>query len=135
MAMASKQFLRHLSGFGRRSALVFAAAIALTPALTILPASASVSGNGHPFAAATSVAAIAAAEPKCTPEAQASVRDDGDNDNGDNDDNQNDDNDDNQCPPPVVPEAPLAVLLPLSAGAVFSVVYFVYRRRSDSPAA
>ena len=34
-----------------------------------------------------------------------------------------------------VPEAPLAVLLPLSAGAVFSVAYFVYRRRSDSPAA
>jgi hypothetical protein len=107
----------------------------MAPALTALPASAAVSGNGQAFGARTSVPVIAAAEPKCTPQAQASVKDDGDDDAGDNDDNQNEDNDDNQCPPPVVPEAPLAVLLPLSAGAVFSVAYFVYRRRSDSPAA
>ena len=126
MVGTSRQFPRHLASFWRRAALGFAAALALGPALSVLPASAG---------AGTSVAAIAAAEPKCTPQAQASVKDDGDNDAGDNDDNQNEDNDDNQCPPPVVPEAPLAVLLPLSAGAVFSVAYFVYRRRSDSPAA
>jgi len=39
------------------------------------------------------------------PQAQASVKDDGDTDVGDTDDNQNED--DNQCPPPVVPEARL----------------------------
>ncbi len=40
------------------------------------------------------------------PQAQASVKDDGDTDVGDTDDNQNE-GDDNQCPPPVVPEARL----------------------------
>jgi hypothetical protein len=33
------------------------------------------------------------------------------------------------CPPPVIPEAPMAVMLPLSAGAVFGVAYLVMRRR------
>jgi hypothetical protein len=33
------------------------------------------------------------------------------------------------CPPPVVPEAPLAILLPLSAAAVLGATYFVTRRR------
>ena len=33
------------------------------------------------------------------------------------------------CPPPVVPEAPVAILLPLAAAAVLGAGYFVMRRR------
>ena len=33
------------------------------------------------------------------------------------------------CPPPVIPEAPLAVLLPLTAGVVFAAAYWLMRRR------
>jgi hypothetical protein len=39
------------------------------------------------------------------------------------------------CPPPVIPEAPLAVILPVSAGAVFGVAYLVMRRRGVLEAA
>lgn len=34
------------------------------------------------------------------------------------------------CPPPVVPEAPVALLLPLSAAAVLGAAYLVSRRRN-----
>jgi hypothetical protein len=39
------------------------------------------------------------------------------------------------CPPPVIPEAPLAVMLPVSAGAIFGVAYLVMRRRGVLEAA
>jgi hypothetical protein len=34
------------------------------------------------------------------------------------------------CPPPVIPEAPMAVLLPLGAGGLFAAAYLVARRRN-----
>ena len=49
-----------------------------------------------------------------------------------NGDHPNNDNDKKKCPPPVVPEAPLAALLPLSAGAVLGGAYLVMRLRGGN---
>jgi stringent starvation protein B len=85
----------------------------------------------------TSVAPASAADPTKT------CKPDKDNDfdnNQESDDNANDDKNDKddkankECPPPVVPEAPLAVLLPLSAGIMISGTYVVMRLRGRSKA-
>jgi dienelactone hydrolase len=34
------------------------------------------------------------------------------------------------CPPPVIPEAPITALIPLTAGGLFAIAYFVTRRRN-----
>ncbi len=43
-------------------------------------------------------------------------------------------NDKNKCPPPVIPEAPLAALLPLSAGIMVGGTYLVMRLRGRNQA-
>jgi len=46
-----------------------------------------------------------------------------------NGDHFNNDNDKNKCPPPVVPETPLAALLPVTAGLMIGGTYVVMRLR------
>ena len=53
-----------------------------------------------------------------------------------NGDHPNNDNDKKKCPPPVVPEAPLAALLPLTAAAMVGGAYVLIRiRRGNSASA
>lgn len=47
-----------------------------------------------------------------------------------NGDHPNNDNDKKKCPPPVVPEAPVAILLPISAGFLVGGTYLFMRLRS-----
>ena len=103
------------------------------PTLTVLAASGSPASLGSstsgPFTASSIV---------CEDDSDHdndNVRDndaDADTENNDASDNDNDKNDDKNCPPPVVPEAPLAVLLPLSAGTIIAGAFVVTRLRSRS---
>lgn len=110
-----------MTWISRRAGLLGGAAVAalvalpFTPVLGVLAAS-------HPTAivsaeAPSTVASGFAADAKsgCKPDK--------------NGDHPNNDNDKKKCPPPVVPEAPLAVLLPLSAGVMVGGAYVLIRLR------
>lgn len=43
--------------------------------------------------------------------------------------------DEDDCPPPVIPEAPMAALLPLGAGGLFAAAYIYIRRRNGAEVA
>ena len=83
--------------------------------------------SGRVLAAGT----LRAADKDCKPDRDHDFDNNAEDDNNQGDDqNDQDDKDNNKCPPPVVPEAPLAVLLPLSAGVLLSGAYIAMRLRA-----
>jgi hypothetical protein len=100
----------------RKLAIIAPIAVTFASALAVVPAYAAMNPGLNPDATVrVTTAKLADSTPVCKPEAGQTVSSQSDN----------------QCPPPVVPEAPLPVLLPLSAGAVLLLAYFVARRRPD----
>ena len=102
------------------AAVVGLLAFQFTPVLSVLAVS-----NPTDLASTTAATGLAggfAADPKsgCKPDK--------------NGDHPNNDNDKKKCPPPVVPEAPLAVLLPLSAGVMIGGAYALIRLRRGNEA-
>ncbi len=111
--MTTSRHIAFLFTSTRHAVVAFALVLALAPTLSAIPASAAVLGANSSIGTRAPVTA----EPnpgdghqKCKPHPGEGVNP--------------------HCPPPVVPEAPLAILLPLSAGAMLGVVYFISRRRS-----
>ena len=110
------------TAFVKRLSLAAVAALLslpFTPALGVLAAP-----SALPAIASTTswrgVATGLAADPKsgCKPD--------------NNGDHPNNDNDKKKCPPPVVPEAPLAALLPLTAAVMVGGAYVLLRIRRRS---
>ncbi len=107
--------------------LVALVALPLTPAMSAWAASSRVSQGVTPAAAS------APAKKDCERDKDNDFDNNRETDTGANDDRDDrDDRGDKDCPPPVVPEAPLAVLLPLSAGVMIGGTYVVARLRSRS---
>jgi len=111
----------------RWSRIAAIAGIAALVALPLMPTlSAWAASNPQPAIASSSLsersAGLVTADPPttCKPDK--------------NGDHFNNDNDKNKCPPPVVPEAPLAALLPLSAGVMIGGAYVVMRLRDRQQA-
>ena len=115
-----------MASSSRRARLLGGAAVAVLVALPFTPAlSVSAASNPTAIASTTASSGVAggfAADPKsgCKPDK--------------NGDHPNNDNDKKKCPPPVVPEAPLAALLPLTAAAMVGGAYVLIRIRRGSAA-
>jgi len=116
-----------MGSVSRRARLLGLAAVAallsvpFTRALIVLAAPSAPTALAS-TASWSSVASGLAADPKsgCKPDK--------------NGDHPNNDNDKKKCPPPVVPEAPLAALLPLTAAAMVGGAYVLIRLRRGSAA-
>jgi hypothetical protein len=112
----------------RRSTIAAVAGVAalvalpLTPALSVLAAS-----NPQPVLASSSISQRSAGGLAADPTTTTCKPDK-------NGDHFNNDNDKNKCPPPVVPEAPSAALLPLSAGVMIGGTYLMMRLRGRNQA-
>lgn len=118
------------TGIGVLFALPFAPALAVQAASNLAP-----SGLSAPDPA-LAAPADADTKPTCKPDKDNDFDNNAESDNNGNDDKDDkDDKGNDKCPPPVVPEAPLAALLPLSAGVVIGTAYVVMRLRDRSSAA
>ena len=114
-----------MGSVSRRARLSGLAAVAALLSLPFTPALVVLAAPSAPLAAASTtswsgVASGMAATPKsgCKPDK--------------NGDHPNNDNDKKKCPPPVVPEAPLAALLPLTAAVMVGGAYVLFRIRRGS---
>ena len=122
-------------GWSRVAAAAGAAALValcLTPALGV----SAVSSNPRSVVASSSGSWLAATQtPSCEPDGDNDFDNNQESDNNANDDQGDvDDKGNNECPPPVVPEAPLAALLPLSAGVLIGGTYLLMRLRGRNHA-
>jgi hypothetical protein len=112
---ASRHAFAWLSARGKQALVAFALMLALAPALSAIPASAAALSPTSPISSRAPVTTDpnpGDGQQKCKPHPGEGVNP--------------------HCPPPVVPEAPMAILLPLSAGAVLGVAYLFIRRRSGT---
>jgi stringent starvation protein B len=120
--------LRRTSKVAATAGVAVLIALPFTPVVAVWAASSGIS---------SSISPVAAADPTktCKPDKDNDYDNNQESDNNANDDkNDKDDKSNKECPPPVVPEAPLAVLLPLSAGIMISGTYVVMRLRGRSKA-
>lgn len=118
------------TGIGLLCALPFSPVLAVQAASNLAPSGLSALGPG------LGSPAVADTKPTCKPDKDNDFDNDAESDNNANDDKTDkDDKGNDKCPPPVVPEAPLAALLPISAGVVIGTAYLVIRLRGRNSAA